>query len=43
MKPSLVFHFSEDPSIEVFRPHVPVTRPDAEPRVWAIDEEHAPV
>ena len=46
MKPTFVYHFSEDPTIEIFRPHVPKTRrdePDAEPLVWAIDEEHAPL
>jgi hypothetical protein len=36
-------HFSEDPSIEVFRPHVPGHRADIEPLVYAIDEWHAPM
>jgi len=35
-----LFHVSEDPSIERFEPHIPVTQPDAPPLVWAIDEEH---
>jgi hypothetical protein len=43
MRPACVYHFSEDPSIEVFRPHVPAARPEVEPLVWAIDEEHAPL
>jgi hypothetical protein len=42
--PSVLLHFSEDPSIEVFRPHVPATREAGhEPLVWAIDEDHAPL
>jgi hypothetical protein len=40
---SPLLHFSEDPSIEWFVPHVPATNPTHEPAVWAIDEEHAPV
>ena len=42
-RPPFVLHFSEDASIERFVPHVPRTRPDVEPLVWAIDEEHAPL
>jgi hypothetical protein len=41
--PSVLLHFSEDPSIERFEPHVPATNPGQEPAVWAIDGEHAPV
>jgi hypothetical protein len=37
-----LLHFSEDPDIEVFRPHVPASSPDNPPMVWAVDEEHAP-
>src|SRR2546425_10174985 len=37
-----LYHFSEDPAIARFGPHVPATQPDAPPLVWAIDEEHAP-
>lgn len=37
-----LFHFSDDPTIKRFRPHVPQTNPTEEPLVWAIDEEHAP-
>lgn len=35
-------HFSEDPNIALFRPHVAPTSEEREPLVWAIDEEHAP-
>jgi hypothetical protein len=38
-----VLHFSEDPSIERFMPHVPSTNPTQQPMVWAIDAEHAPL
>lgn len=37
-----LLHFSEDPSIRVFRPHVSRTSGESEPLVWALDEEHAP-
>jgi|SRR5579871_3213472 len=37
-----LLHFSEDPSIKVFEPHVPASSPDEPPMVWAVDEEHAP-
>jgi hypothetical protein len=39
----VVHHFSEDPSITLFRPHVPRTNPEHGPAVWAIDAEHAPL
>jgi hypothetical protein len=38
-----LYHFSEDPSITRFEPHVPRTNPNHEPAVWAIDARHAPV
>ncbi len=38
-----LLHFSEDPSITRFVPHVPRTNPDHAPAVWAIDADHAPV
>ena len=38
-----LFHFSEDPSITRFEPHVPATNPTHEAAVWAIDARHAPV
>jgi hypothetical protein len=39
----VVHHFSEDPSITRFEPHVPATNPTHRAGVWAIDAEHAPV
>ena len=36
-----LFHFSEDPSIEVFEPHVARTAAEKEPLVWAVDELRA--
>ncbi len=38
-----LLHFSEDPTITRFVPHVPPTNPSQPPAVWAIDAEHAPV
>lgn len=43
MAASIVHHFSEDPSIVRFEPHVPKTNPTQQPAVWAIDSEHAPL
>ena len=40
---AVVYHFSEDPAIERFMPHVPTTNPGHRPAVWAIDERHAPL
>jgi hypothetical protein len=37
-----LFHFSEDPAIALFRPHVASTSSEPDPFVWALDEEHAP-
>jgi hypothetical protein len=37
-----LLHFSEDPDIKLFRPHVAKTAAEQEPFVWAVDEEHAP-
>jgi len=39
----VLHHFSEDPTITRFEPHVPATNPTHRPGVWAIDDEHAPV
>lgn len=39
----VLFHFSEDPTIHEFGPHVPRTNPSHPPTVWAIDEDHAPL
>ena len=41
--PFALWHFSEDPALEVFRPRVPATNPDAPPLVWAVDTRHAPL
>jgi hypothetical protein len=38
-----LWHFSEDPSLGLFRPHVPATNPEAQPLVWAVDTRHAPM
>ncbi len=38
-----LFHYSEDPSIDVFAPRIPAHRADVEARVWAIDEWHSPM
>ena len=43
MSDELLHHFSEDPSITHFIPHVPATNPAQKPAVWAIDAEHAPL
>lgn len=37
-----LFHFSENPKITLFEPHVPQSNPEQPPLVWAIGEEHAP-
>jgi len=41
--PFALWHFSEDPSLGRFRPHVPATNPGAPPLVWAVDTRHAPM
>ena len=35
-----LFHFSDDPAIACFVPHVPASNPGQSPAVWAIDEQH---
>lgn len=40
---TLLHHFSEDPSIARFEPHIPKTNPGQRPAVWAIDTDHAPL
>jgi hypothetical protein len=37
-----VYHFSHDPTITEFVPHVAATSAEPQPYVWAIDGEHAP-
>ena len=39
----VLYHFSEDPYISRFVPHVPLTNPSHAPAVWAIDAAHAPL
>jgi hypothetical protein len=41
--PTVLFHFSEDSSLQRFVPHVPRSNPSHQPAVWAIDEAHAPL
>lgn len=36
-------HFSHDPTIKRFTPHVPATNPSQPSFVWAIDADHAPL
>ena len=43
MKPTALYHFSEDPRLTRFEPHVPRTNPTHPPAVWAIDAAHAPL
>lgn len=40
--PGELLHFSEDPSIERFSPHVAATARQPEPYVWAVDAKQAP-
>lgn len=41
--PFALWHFSQDPSLARFRPHVPASNPGAPPLVWAVDTRHAPL
>ena len=41
-EPGQVLHFSEDPTITRFVPHVAATAQQSEPYVWAVDEARAP-
>jgi hypothetical protein len=43
VSPSVLYHFSEDPNVERFVPHVPKTNPTHRPAVWAINHERAPL
>jgi hypothetical protein len=43
VKPDELYHFSTDPDIKRFSPHVPRTNPTHRPAVWAIDAQHAPL
>lgn len=42
MPADTLLHFSENPGIREFAPHVPATSPHSPPMVWAVDAEHAP-
>lgn len=37
----MLYHFSEEPGIKVFKPRPAKASPHIKPAVWAIDEEHA--
>ncbi len=37
-----LFHFSEEPGIDLFVPRAPLAHPEHEPLVWTVDEWHAP-
>jgi hypothetical protein len=41
--PAVLLHYSEDPDIGAFEPHVPRTNPGAGAAVWTIDPERAPL
>ncbi|MFI0720024.1 DUF6886 family protein [Streptomyces sp. NPDC021224] len=41
-RPGEVLHFSEDPTITVFRPHVAATAQQPEAYVWAVDDTRCP-
>nr|WP_042183425.1 DUF6886 family protein [Kibdelosporangium sp. MJ126-NF4]CEL15510.1 hypothetical protein [Kibdelosporangium sp. MJ126-NF4]CTQ92088.1 hypothetical protein [Kibdelosporangium sp. MJ126-NF4] len=41
-EPGQVLHFSEDPTINVFVPHVAATARQQDAYVWAVDHERAP-
>ena len=43
VRPAVVLHYSEDPGIAEFVPHVPATNPDQPPRVWGIEPAYAPL
>ncbi|MGE8203513.1 DUF6886 family protein [Heyndrickxia sp. NPDC080065] len=37
----MLYHFSEESDIQVFKPRPSMAHPKLDPAVWAIDEEHA--
>jgi hypothetical protein len=39
----MLYHFSENPNIEIFHPRKHLSFPNTEPMVWAIDKEQAPI
>jgi len=43
VRPAVVLHYSEDPGIREFVPHVPATNAGARPHVWGIEPGYAPL
>ena len=41
--PHALWHFSEDPNLRVFQPHVAATAHEEDELVWAVDTRHAPM
>ena len=41
--PFALWHFSENPSLDMFRPRALGASPQAQPLVWAVDTRHAPM
>lgn len=41
--PFALWHFSEDPDLSVFEPHVSATATEESALVWAVDTRHAPI
>ena len=41
--PHALWHVSEDPSLELFEPHVAATAAETERLVWAVDTRHLPL
>ncbi len=39
----MLFHYSEDPAIARFEPHVPASNPSSPPYVWAVEARYAPL
>lgn len=37
-----LYHFSDNPDIHIFEPRIIYNRTDEPPKVWTIDEKHAP-
>jgi hypothetical protein len=43
VRPVVVYHYSEQPDIACFEPHVPATNPTMPAMVWAIEPAYAPL
>ena len=39
----LLYHFSENPTIQEFVPRAPLAHPETEPFVWTVDDWHSPL